>query len=63
MPDEQRIATHMLEQGEDVRKIQRLLGHKNIKTTEIYTHITLEAIRDIKSPLDNLEIEKGKSET
>jgi len=57
------FATHMLENGEDVRKIQRLLGHKNIKTTEIYTHITSEAIRNIKSPLDNLEIEKGKSET
>ena len=52
------FATHMLENGEDVRKIQRLLGHKNIKTTEIYTHITSEAIRNIKSPLDNLEIEK-----
>ena len=54
------FATHMLENGEDVRKIQRLLGHKNIKTTEIYTHITSEAIRNIRSPLDNLEIEKGK---
>jgi site-specific recombinase XerD len=57
------FATHMLENGEDVRKIQRLLGHKNIKTTEIYTHITSEAIRNIKSPLDDLEIENEKSET
>lgn len=57
------FATHMLENGQDVRKIQRLLGHKNIKTTEIYTHITSEAIRNIKSPLDNLEIEKKKNET
>ena len=54
---------HLLEQGEDLRYIQKILGHKNVKTTEIYTHITSEAIKDIKSPLDNLEIEKGKSET
>ncbi|MBT3721358.1 MAG: site-specific integrase [Candidatus Cloacimonetes bacterium] len=54
------FATHMLENGEDVRKIQRLLGHKNIKTTEIYTHITTEAIRNIRSPLDNLKLEKDK---
>ena len=52
------FATHMLENGEDVRKIQRLMGHKNIKTTEIYTHITTEAIRNIRSPLDNLKLEK-----
>jgi integrase/recombinase XerD len=54
------FATHMLENGEDVRKIQRLLGHKNIKTTEIYTHVSSEAIRNIRSPLDNLDLENGK---
>ena len=57
------FATHILEQGGDLRYIQKILGHKNLKTTEFYTHITSEAIRNIKSPLDNLEIEKGKSET
>jgi len=50
------FATHLLEQGEDVRKIQKLLGHKSIQTTEIYTHITSKAIQGIRNPLDNLEI-------
>jgi len=54
------FTTHMLENGEDVRKIPRLLDHKNIKTTEIYTHVSSEAIRNIRSPLDNLDLENGK---
>lgn len=52
------FATHLLENGEDLRKIQLLLGHKNLKTTEIYTHVTSKAIRDIGSPLDDLQTEK-----
>lgn len=47
-------ATHLIEQGTDVRFVQELLGHKDIKTTMIYTNLTDQTKRKIKSPLDNL---------
>jgi integrase/recombinase XerD len=48
------FATHLLEQGTDIRFIQELLGHKDIKTTLIYTEISDKNIRKIISPLDTL---------
>lgn len=49
-------ATHLLENGTDIRIIQKLLGHNSIKTTMIYTHLAKQSVLSIKSPLDNLDI-------
>jgi site-specific recombinase XerD len=47
-------ATHLLETGVNIRMVQELMGHANVKTTEVYTHVMDKDIDSVPSPLDTL---------
>lgn len=54
------FATHLLESGVNLRKIQVILGHRSLQTTAVYTHLAKDFLSEVKSPFDTMGVRNGK---